>query len=103
MCGAAAESILLAIAIAKAGDETKVINEYTGRSGRFQIERRIWSGLPQPVQEEFQRYTALLKYWRDSAAHGRATHITEAEAYTSLVLLLRFALFVDDRWADLTT
>jgi hypothetical protein len=102
MCGAAAESILLAIAIAKAGDAKTVINEYSGQSGRLKIERRIYSGLPDPVQEEFRRYTALLKYWRDAAAHGRATHITEAEAYTSLVLLLRFALFADDRWDDLT-
>jgi hypothetical protein len=102
MCGAAAESILLAIAIAKAGDAKAIINEYSAQAGRLKIERRIYSGLPDPVQEEFRRYTALLKYWRDAAAHGRATHITEAEAYTSLVLLLRFALFADDRWEELT-
>lgn len=102
MCGAAAESILLAIAVAKARDEKAVIDEYTSSSGRLRVEKRIWSGLPLPVQEEFRRYTALLKYWRDAAAHGRATHITEAEAYTSLVLLLRFALFVNERWEELT-
>lgn len=102
MCGAAAESSLLAIAVAKVGDEKLVIDEYTRASGRLKIEKRIWSGLPDPVQEEFRRYTALLKYWRDAAAHGRATHITEAEAYTSLILLLRFALFANERWEGLT-
>jgi hypothetical protein len=102
MCGAAAESILLAIAIAKTRDEKTVINEYASAFGRSKIEKRIWSRLTLPVQEEFKRYTALLKYWRDAAAHGRATHITETEAYTSLVLLLRFALFTDERWEELT-
>jgi hypothetical protein len=93
MCGAAGESILLAIAIKKAGDEKAVINEYASAFGRSKIIRRVLSGRSQPVQEELTRYMELLKYWRDAAAHGRATHITETEAYTSLVLLLRFALF----------
>jgi hypothetical protein len=44
----------------------------------------------------------LLNYWRDSAAHGRNSHIGENEAYTALLLLLRFAMFASDRWAELT-
>jgi hypothetical protein len=38
----------------------------------------------------------------DSGAHGRAVNITEAEAYQSLVLLLRFARWADDRWLEIT-
>lgn len=45
----------------------------------------------------------LLKYWRDSSAHGKAVRIQEPEAYQSLALLLRFALFARDRWDTLTS
>ena len=43
----------------------------------------------------------LLKYWRDSASHGGSARVGDNEAYTSLVLLLRFAIFVRDRWEEL--
>jgi len=45
----------------------------------------------------------LLKYWRDESAHGIESKIQEEEAFTSLLLLLRFAQFADSRWQDLTT
>jgi hypothetical protein len=41
MAGAAAESILLAVAIAKIGDEGKVLTEYRGAHGRSKITTRI--------------------------------------------------------------
>ncbi len=44
----------------------------------------------------------LLKYWRDEAAHGKASNIKEEEAFTSLGLLLRFAMFMDNNWNELT-
>jgi hypothetical protein len=102
MCGAAAESIVLALAIARTGDERKVLNDYAGSGGRGRVERLLIGGQPAHVQEEFHRYVSLLKYWRDSAAHGKAAGITELEAWTSLVLLLRFAIFASDRLETLT-
>jgi hypothetical protein len=44
-----------------------------------------------------------LKCWRDNAVHGTAFDFDEAEAFTALILLLRFARFADSRWDALTT
>jgi len=102
MCGAAAESILLALAIAKKGDEAWVLDHYARRSGRSDIEKYLLGQERTSVREEFDRYMGLLKHWRDDSAHGRAVHITEAEAYSSLALLLRLSIFAQNRWSELT-
>lgn len=102
MCGAAAESIVLALVIAKTGDARKVMNNYAGSGGRGRVERLLIGSRDKYVQGDFHRYVDLLKYWRDSAAHGKAAAITELEGWTSLVLLLRFAIFASDRWDELT-
>jgi hypothetical protein len=102
MCGAAAESILLAAAIAKDGDQAKIEKMYLASGGRGRIEKLLLSSQPDNVQKECSGYLSLLKYWRDMTAHGKAAGITDGEAYTSLAFLLRFAQFVNDRWTDLT-
>ena len=102
MCGASAESILLKMAIKKNGDEEAVLKEYLTAGGRRRVENILLGKARQDVQDEYRGYTTLLKYWRDSAAHGRAQVIGEAEAYTALALLLRFAGFAQDRWNELT-
>jgi hypothetical protein len=102
MCGAAAESILLAVAIAKEGDADKVERLYLASGGRRKVENLILGQQPKPIQEEFLGYLSLLKYWRDAATHGRRSGIGDNEAYTALAVLLRFAQFANDRWADLT-
>jgi len=102
MCGAAAESILLATAIAKEGDETKVLNIYRAASGRTRVENAVIGKAREQLKREFLGLTALLKYWRDEASHGLATQITDNEAYTSLAMLLRYAITVNDSWTDLT-
>jgi len=101
MCGAAAESILLALAIAKDGEE-KVLNSYRSVQGRSRVEKMVLGQVRQQLETEFRGYTTLLKYWRDEAAHGRPSGISDNEAYTSLSLLLRFAHFSNDHWAELT-
>lgn len=100
MCGAAAESIVLAVAIAKEGDEERVLRMYESSGGRGRVENLILGQQPAIIQTEFRSSMNLLKYWRDSAAHGRLFGITDNEAYTSLALLLRFAQFANDRWGD---
>ncbi len=102
MCGAAAESILLAVAIAKDGDQDKIEKMYLASGGRGRIEKLILGSQPDAVQNECRGYLSLLKYWRDLTAHGKASGITDGEAYTSLAFLLRFARFVNDRWNELT-
>lgn len=102
MCGAAAESILLAVAIAKEGDADKVERLYLASGGRRKVENLILGQQPKPIQEEFLGYLSLLKYWRDAASHGRRSGIADNEAYTALAVLLRFAQFANDRWTDLT-
>lgn len=102
MCGASAESIMLAIAIAKKGDEEAVLQEYKSASGRSKVERVITGQQSGRIQQEFLLFMSLLKYWRDEAAHGSLSSIDEEEAFTTLILLLRFAQFADDRWDQLT-
>jgi hypothetical protein len=103
MCGAASESILLALAIAKTGDEERVLKDYGTTTGRSKIENLLLSQQNSRVYQELPNYTNLLKYWRDNAAHGADTNISEGEAFTSLLLLLRFAQFADEGWDKLTT
>jgi hypothetical protein len=103
MCGAAAESIVLALAVGKTQDEERVLDMYLSASGRRRVEDSLLGSQPAAVRDEFHRYTTLLKYWRDNSAHGRAVRISEPEAYSSLALLLRFALWAESRWAELTT
>lgn len=101
MVGAAAESILLALAVQKTGDEDAVIRTYAAAGGRVKLEKMVTGQAKEHVQREFFGFTTLLKYWRDESAHGTASHISDNEAYTSVAMLLRFAIFVRDHWEEL--
>jgi len=101
MCGAAAETILLCAAGAKT-DETEVFAMYNTSGGRWRVENLLLGQARLEIREECQGYLTLLKYWRDQAAHGRASGITDNEAHTSLALLLRLAICVEDNWDHLT-
>lgn len=101
MCGAATESIILATAIQKHGEQ-KVLDEYRTASGRRKVEDLIVGQRRVQLKEEYRAYTTLMKYWRDDSAHGIASEIKENEAYTSLALLLRLCLFIENNWAELT-
>jgi hypothetical protein len=103
MCGASAESIMLALAIAKNGSEEAVIREYKSANGRSKIENMIIGQQKDRIKQEFTNFTSLLKYWRDTAAHGARSTIGEEEAFTSMLILLRFARFADENWDELTT
>jgi hypothetical protein len=102
MCGAAAESIMLAAAIVKTGNEGQILKEYASASGRKKIEDVLIGKCKGDLQDAYRNNSSLLKYWRDEAAHGKVSNISDTEAYTSLALLLRFALFVDNNWTALT-
>jgi hypothetical protein len=102
MCGAAAESILLATAIAKDGDEEQILKTYASASGRMRIENALVGKAKEQLTREFRGSTILLKYWRDEAAHGIASTIADDEAYTALAMLLRYAMFIHAHWDELT-
>jgi hypothetical protein len=103
MCGAAAESVLLATAIAKKQDEESVLRMYRTANGRRQVENLVIGKAIEQLQRELRGLTPLLKYWRDEAAHGTPSKISENEAYTSLAMLLRYAMFIDKNWKALST
>jgi len=104
MTGAAAESILLKVAIEKAGgDEATVLAEYRSNRGRSRIETRIVGQLDKRIADSFLEMLSLIKYWRDETAHGEFSDIDEFVAYEALARLLRFAHFTTDNWHRLTT
>lgn len=102
MCGAAAESIVLAVAIAKTGDEAAVLKTYLAAHGRKRTIDGIIHGARTSIADAFKAATDLLSYWRDEAAHGTASEISEIEAHTALGRLVRFAQFASDNWTELT-
>lgn len=103
MCGAAAESALLAVAISKTGDERAVLRKYAARDGRREVVRLIFAAQTGALRSQFEAAFNILSYWRDDAAHGKATTISELEAYEALGRLLRLSSFVCDNWAALTS
>lgn len=102
MCGAAAESILLSTAIAKR-DEESMLRSYRTAGGRSRLVNILVGHAREQLKREFQGFLTLLKYWRDEASHGRPSRIGDNEALTSLALVLRFAAFTRDHWAELGT
>ncbi len=102
MCGAAAESIVLSAAIKKEKDEKQVLRKYSAANGRRNIENILIGKVRKQLQDDYRAYSTLLKYWRDEAAHGRPSNVTDNEAYTSLAFLLRLAMFINNNWDELT-
>jgi hypothetical protein len=102
MAGAAAESILIAVVIAKTRDEKKVLSEYQSSRGRNRVIKRVIAGSTSVVGERFNNALGILSFWRDEAGHGIASNIGEIEAHEAISRLLRLARFTSDNWAALT-
>lgn len=101
MCGAAAESILLSVAIEKSKDEEKTLKLYFSSRGRTKVSQQVFGSQPVWIQEEFMRYSATLNYWRDEASHGQARHLSQSEADAARHQILRLSQFISQRWGDL--
>jgi hypothetical protein len=101
MAGAASESIFVAIGLAQMNDEAKVLRIYLGRDGRRLLMKEISAYWKPQAKQAAETASSLLSYWRDNAAHGYATDISEFAAHDALSRLLRFASFVDSNWAQL--
>ena len=100
MVGAAAEAILLSAASAKLG-EHEAIAAYKSGVGRARLQTRLLGDCAEWLRREFTSHTALVSYWRDEAAHGHSSAISEGEASMALLGLLRFAHFANDNWTAL--
>jgi hypothetical protein len=101
MCGAAAESVLLAVAGAKS-DPDIVVKMYRSVRGRSKIESLVLGAAAETLRAHAAPGLSLLHYWRDDASHGVVSPISEADAFTGLVLLIRFAALMNDHWPALT-
>jgi len=102
MAGAAAESVLLATAIAKSKDEQAVLAEYRTATGRGRVIKRVTTGATSGVGERFNNALGLLSYWRDEAGHGTFSNIGEVEAHEAILGLLRLVRLAADNWDVLT-
>lgn len=102
MCGAAAESILLALAIERRGDAGAVLREYRTSGGRARVEKHLLGQVGDPVKSRFHMAMNLLNYWRDDSSHGTLSAIGDPEAFDALSRLLRVAHFATEHWATLT-
>lgn len=94
--------ILLAAAVAKSGDEAKILKTYESAGGRARVTTYITGQATNSVQRQFEAALHILHYWRDDAAHCQQTTITEIEAHSAISELLRLAQFTSDSWKDLT-
>jgi len=102
MVGAAAESVLLALAIAKKGNEAEVLKMYRNAGGRSRVTTYVAGTSSPSVARQFQAALHVLHFWRDDASHGVHTTISEVEAHAALSELIRLAQFASDNWDDLT-
>ena len=101
MSGTAAESILLAVATAKIGDEAKVLVEYNTTGGRRRLTKRICINVSPPIAAQLEAALQAVRYWHDGTGHATMTPVSEVEAHISLTDLLRLAQFAHDHWAEL--
>ena len=103
MVGAASESILLAIAIAKTKNEEEVLAQYQARGGRKNVTNIIVGKAAKHLGESLSVFLGLLGYWRDDAAHGQQSPLSVANADESLRQLLHFAQWSEKNWKELAS
>lgn len=101
MCGAAAEAILLALAIARTGKREEILETYASKSGRRKIETLVTGPLRTELKTTVAPLFTLVKYWRDQASHGAAANIKQSEARTALQTLYLYAKLVHSNWSEI--
>lgn len=101
MVGAAAESVLLAIAIAKIGNEAEILTTYRQARGRQKVLNLIVGRANAQRQGTLTTFAAIVSLWRDDAAHGQASPLSTANADEALRQLLHMCQWIDREWAEL--
>jgi hypothetical protein len=102
MTGAGAESVLLALAVAKVGDEEQVLTAYKRAGGRQRVLNLVVAQANAVRRDTLTTFTGIISLWRDEAAHGRATPLETANADEGLRQLLHMCQWVEREWAELT-
>lgn len=97
MSGAAAESILLFLAIKKGKPEEEALALYRTGGGLKKLKDFLSGKLNQKDKEKFEIFHELIKYQRDDAAHGEIKDILAFDAYESLSRLIFLCQHVRDR------
>ncbi len=103
MVGAAAESVLLALAVAKTLDEEAVLNAYRTAGGRQKVLNLIVGRANANIRDTLTTFANVISLWRDEAAHGRASPLGTANADEALRQLLHMCQWVEREWVALTT
>jgi hypothetical protein len=94
MVGAAAESVLLAIAITKEGDAERVLRVYRGNRGRQAVLNMIVGQADAQRRNTLTTFAGIVSLWRDDAAHGQASLIDTSNADEALRQLLHMCQWV---------
>lgn len=102
MVGASAESVLLAIAIQKVGDEEQVLRTYRSARGRQAVLNLIVGQANAQTRTTLTTFAGIVSLWRDDAAHGQASPISTANADEALRQLLHMCQWVAQEWDALT-
>jgi hypothetical protein len=102
MVGAAAESVLLAIAITKENDEEAVLRTYRSARGRQAVMNMIVGQANASMRNTLTTFAGIVSLWRDDAAHGQASPIETSNADEALRQLLHMCQWVDREWDNLT-
>ena len=103
MVGAAAESVLLAVAIARAQNEGAVLSAYRSAGGRKKVVDMIVGQANAQTQTTLRDFTGIISYWRDEAAHGMASELNAANADEALRQLLHMCQWASANWQQLMT
>lgn len=70
--------------------------------GRKKVMERVVGSVDRGLAEQIIVMSGVMGYWRDEAAHGTESSISEVQAQSSLAQLLRLAQIVSDNWQRLT-
>lgn len=103
MVGAAAESILLALAVAKTDDEPQVVKNYNASGGRRRVINMVVGQSDEATRNHLVTFSNIVTNWRDEAAHGHASSLANANADEALRQLLHMCQWVSREWAVLTS
>jgi hypothetical protein len=97
MSGAAAESIMLKVAILKQDkSEDEILQSYESRNGVKWILDYVTGKARKEIRERLGIFSQLIKYRRDSSSHGKALEINEFDAYDSVSRLIWLSIFIKD-------
>lgn len=102
MVGAAAELVLLTIAITKEEDEERVLRTYRGNRGRQAVLNMIVGQADAQRRNTLTTFAGIVSLWRDDAAHGQASPIDTSNADEALRQLLHMCQWVAREWDNLT-